>query len=125
MPRLFLATGPLALGALLLAGPAPAQGPASSASAAAAAQAAHPSAFEGYRRFEAQPVTPWRESNDTVGRIGGWKVYAREAQQPGPAPAQPAAGPAANPAPAGAPAPGGGQPAPSAAPAGAHRGHAH
>ena len=27
----------------------------------------------------------WREANDTVARIGGWRVYAREAQQPDPA----------------------------------------
>lgn len=24
---------------------------------------------------------PWRDANDRVARIGGWKVYAREAQQ--------------------------------------------
>jgi hypothetical protein len=38
------------------------------------------SAFQGYRRFSDQPVTPWRESNDLVGRIGGWQAYARESQ---------------------------------------------
>lgn len=27
---------------------------------------------------------PWREANDTAARIGGWRVYAREAQQPDP-----------------------------------------
>lgn len=32
-----------------------------------------------YQRFEDQPVQSWKESNDTVGRIGGWKAYAREA----------------------------------------------
>lgn len=32
-----------------------------------------------YQRYEDQPVQPWKESNDTVGRIGGWKAYAREA----------------------------------------------
>ncbi len=64
----------------------------------------------------AQPVpagTPstWREANDTVTRIGGWRAYAREAQAPAqtsraapaaPAsaaamPAQPAAKPTATP----------------------------
>ena len=29
----------------------------------------------------------WREANDTVARIGGWRVYAREAQKPDPDPA--------------------------------------
>ncbi len=28
-----------------------------------------------------QPLS-WREANDAVARIGGWRVYAREAQQP-------------------------------------------
>jgi hypothetical protein len=36
----------------------------------------------------------WREANDTVARIGGWRVYARQAAQPAPdatpAPALPA-----------------------------------
>lgn len=39
------------------------------------------SALEGYQPFtDAKPI-PWREANDTVGRIGGWQAYAREAQQ--------------------------------------------
>lgn len=50
------------------------------------------SAFEGYRRYSDEAVTPWRQSNDTVGRIGGWQAYAREAAAPQ-APA-PASGPA-------------------------------
>lgn len=37
------------------------------------------SAFDGYRRFADEPVRSWIESNETVGRIGGWKAYAREA----------------------------------------------
>lgn len=36
----------------------------------------------------------WREANDAVTRIGGWRAYAREAQQPDPPPAN-----AAKPAP--------------------------
>ena len=35
---------------------------------------------------DAKPVS-WKEANDAVARIGGWRVYAREAQQPDPAPA--------------------------------------
>jgi hypothetical protein len=112
MPRFFLAAGPLALGALLLSGPVLAQGPAPTG----AAPADTPSAFEGYRRFDAQTVAPWRESNDTVGRIGGWKVYAREAQQPDAAPSQPAARTGPSPAPVAPAAPAAG---------GAARGHAH
>lgn len=38
------------------------------------------SAFERYLPFAEQPLTPWREANDVVRRIGGWQAYAREAQ---------------------------------------------
>lgn len=38
------------------------------------------SAFDGYKGLTDQPVQSWRESNDTVGRIGGWQSYAREGQ---------------------------------------------
>lgn len=39
------------------------------------------SPFARYRPFAVQPPGPWREVNDQVGRIGGWKVYARESQE--------------------------------------------
>ena len=49
------------------------------------------SAFAPYRRLGDEKPLSWREANDTVARIGGWRVYAREAQQPDPAsPAKPA-----------------------------------
>lgn len=38
----------------------------------------HDSVLGRYKRFEEPPVLPWREANDTVGRIGGWKAYAQE-----------------------------------------------
>jgi len=40
------------------------------------------SVFTTYRPFQEQPQIPWREANDAVGKIGGWRFYAREAQQP-------------------------------------------
>jgi len=40
------------------------------------------SAFTRYKPYADQAIAPWREVNDDVGRIGGWRVYAREAQQP-------------------------------------------
>ncbi len=43
------------------------------------------SVLEQYRGFKDQPVTSWTEVNDTVGKIGGWRVYAKEARQPDPA----------------------------------------
>lgn len=36
---------------------------------------------------------PWRDANDRVARIGGWKAYAREAQQAAGAPAPAASEP--------------------------------
>ena len=35
-------------------------------------------------RSAADKPLSWREANDTAARIGGWRVYAREAQQPEP-----------------------------------------
>ena len=43
-------------------------------------RAIYQSAFEGYRPFAEQSLTPWRESNDVVAGVGGWKAYAREGQ---------------------------------------------
>ncbi len=45
------------------------------------------SSFAQYRRLGDEKPVSWRDANDTVTRIGGWRVYAREAQQPDPAPA--------------------------------------
>lgn len=52
----------------------------------------HTSSFAAYRRHaEAAPIA-WKEANDTVARIGGWRAYAREAAETSPAaPAAPAA----------------------------------
>jgi hypothetical protein len=81
-----------ALAALIAAAPAPAAAQAATpAGAVAASSDATPhyrSALDGYRPFGDVAVQPWRESNDRVARIGGWKAYLREAQG---APAQPAA----------------------------------
>jgi hypothetical protein len=56
--------------------------------------AAYESALSRYRRASEDTAIPWREANDTAARIGGWRAYAREAQQPEPAPSAPAATPA-------------------------------
>jgi hypothetical protein len=45
------------------------------------------SSFSQYRPLGDEKPVSWREANDTVARIGGWRVYAREAQQPDAAPA--------------------------------------
>ncbi|MBL8346326.1 MAG: hypothetical protein JNN03_12850 [Rubrivivax sp.] len=70
-----------------------------------------------YQRHTEQPVGSWKEANETVNRIGGWRAYAREASQ-----SEAPAAPAAPGSPASAPAPA----KPAAAPppaAGGHRGH--
>ncbi|WP_423454557.1 hypothetical protein [Ottowia sp. VDI28] len=33
-----------------------------------------------YQAYKDQPVQSWREANDRVGQIGGWRAYAKEAQ---------------------------------------------
>ena len=50
-----------------------------SASSTSGSTSGYQSAFDGYRGFKDQKVLSWRESNDLVGRIGGWQAYAREA----------------------------------------------
>ncbi|HSV71385.1 MAG TPA: hypothetical protein VLI72_14855 [Methylibium sp.] len=52
----------------------------------------HDSIVARHRGHAEQPVAPWKAANDTVGRIGGWREYAREAQ------AAPGAPPASAPA---------------------------
>jgi hypothetical protein len=51
------------------------------------------SAFADYRAYSEQPVVSWREAIENVGKIGGWRVYAKEASQAdgasAPAPARP------------------------------------
>ena len=81
------------------------------------------SAFAQFRRIGDDKPVAWREANDAVARIGGWRVYAREAQQPDPAAADKPAAPAQAAAPASAPA---AKPLPSgpAGPAGP-AGHKH
>jgi len=44
--------------------------------------ALHRSAFAGYRRHAEAAPTAWKDANDTVTRIGGWRTYAREAAAP-------------------------------------------
>ena len=43
------------------------------------------SSLSDYRLLSDEEVTSWKESNDKVGRIGGWRAYAKEAQAPEPA----------------------------------------
>ena len=38
------------------------------------------SAFSEYVPYSEQSIESWREANDRVGEIGGWRAYAKEAQ---------------------------------------------
>lgn len=51
---------------------------------------AYQSPLAGYRRLGEDLRVPWKEANETVNRIGGWRTYAREAQQPEAAASSPA-----------------------------------
>ena len=62
------------------------------------------SSFAQFRRIGDDKPVAWREANDAVARIGGWRVYAREAQQPDTAASEKPATPAQDPTPASAPA---------------------
>lgn len=55
------------------------------------------SAFADYRAYSEQPVVSWREANDNVYQIGGWRVYSKEAHQPDGAPAPSLGGPGGKP----------------------------
>lgn len=78
----------------LWAGVAHAQTPAPPAPAATttqAAPAAFRSALEGYQPYTDEKIVSWKEANDNVGRIGGWREYAKEAAQAAPGPQTPGA----------------------------------
>lgn len=51
------------------------------------------SSFKTYRRLGEETPVSWRGANATVTHIGGWRAYAREAQQTEPAPAAKPASP--------------------------------
>ena len=71
------------------------------------------SALAQYRRLSDEKPVSWRDANDAVARIGGWRFYAREAQRAEPpVPAAPAGQSAAMPS----------EMKPDTPPAG-HRGH--
>ena len=61
---------------------APARKPDPLDSGAAVPAPVYESAFKHYRRWTDTSAVPWREANDLAERIGGWRAYAREAQQP-------------------------------------------
>lgn len=64
------------------------------------------SVFERYQSFRDEKVGSWRDANDTVTRVGGWRAYLKEAQRPDASGnATPEAEPRPVPAPSGKPDP--------------------
>ena len=55
--------------------------------ASAAGTLSYRSVFADYRAYSEQPVVSWVDANDTVGKIGGWRTYSREAGQADDSPA--------------------------------------
>jgi len=56
--------------------------PAHAADAAAPEQAASVPLGQ-YQGWRDEPLQDWREANERVGEIGGWRTYLRESQQGG------------------------------------------
>ncbi len=104
MLRPFL-RGSTAVAGLLIASAVHAQGPRLDPldPRAAVPPVLHRSSLHAYRPATEVPVGSWKDANDTVTRIGGWRAYAREAAQP--EPAAPATVPAMTPPTAPAPEP--------------------
>lgn len=48
-------------------------------------QVPYVSPFGKYRRLTDERVARWKDTNDTVEKIGGWQVYLKEGRQPEPA----------------------------------------
>ncbi len=42
------------------------------------------SAFEGYKPYTEENAGKWVQANETVGKIGGWRTYAKEGREPEP-----------------------------------------
>ena len=39
------------------------------------------SAFDGYKPYTDEPIGNWKAANENVAQIGGWREYAKQAQQ--------------------------------------------
>ena len=74
---------PLALFSVAAAAQVPAVSPPPSGAPARPATLQYQSPLSNYRKFDDQAVLSWREANDRVGQIGGWRVYAKEAAAAG------------------------------------------
>ena len=81
-----LLCGALALSAAIAVAQTPAAAPPEPGRPALPSRLEYVSPLGGYQPYADQPVQPWREANERVARIGGWRAYAREASTAAPAP---------------------------------------
>jgi hypothetical protein len=77
-----LATSPWLTQANAQISPAAAASNVTPVASADAAPLLYRSAFEGYQRYTDEKTVNWKEANDATGRIGGWRVYAKESREP-------------------------------------------
>jgi len=94
--RQFLLPGAL----LLLSGVSFAQSGTDGSKSALPSQLQYVSPLRAYKAYADQSVESWREANDRVGHIGGWRAYAKEIQTGAPAkdlPQEPSKAPADSP----------------------------
>ena len=80
----WLVAGLLIVSGELASAQAPPARPDPSDPQAVVAPTRYRSAFDGYRKQSAADVGSWREANENVGRIGGWREYLKEAHRPAP-----------------------------------------
>ena len=67
--------------AVVLTNMAYAQTPVSTAPASSEATAPYSSVFKGYNPYTDKRIVNWKAANDTTASIGGWREYAKQAQQ--------------------------------------------
>ena len=60
------------------AAPSAATNPPASANSSAAEPPPFRTAFEDYKPYTDEKIQGWKQANDNVGQIGGWREYARE-----------------------------------------------
>lgn len=72
------AKGLLAWALAVLSGVAAAQPPAEPSKVLPPTKLQYTSTLSTYQGYADEPIQSWREANDRVERIGGWKAYAKE-----------------------------------------------
>ena len=84
--RATLAMLAASLGTMHASAQAPATVPAQPGPSARAevAPPGYRSALEGYQPYSDEKTVNWKDANDVTARVGGWRVYAKEASQDSP-----------------------------------------